>query len=211
MSSLLGKQLSIHAVHKHTLCIHHRPSTGLGPGIQNWQCYQFHNLQGFEVKVQGPRVHVWRGSILALGLMLCFPEQVTSKLRTWRVTERQPSAQVGENCEGGGKSTVETWGWACSQTLLMLEAALLQLTTRTGPLASQGWACAEWPRRHDKETLHKALLLCLPAFSPYRPGPGAEAAWRGGRRAGAVFPPRGPLLFGCRCIQDAELILPSPL
>jgi len=26
---------------------------------------------------------------------------------------------------------VETWGWACSQTLLMLEAAVLQLTTHT--------------------------------------------------------------------------------
>lgn len=46
------------------------------------------------------------------------------------MTERQPSAEVGENCEEeGGKSIVETRGWACSQTLLMLAAAVLRTHT----------------------------------------------------------------------------------
>ena len=63
------------------------------------------------------------------------------------------------------------------------------------------------PEDRTKKSCTRRPCFALPAFAPYCSQPGAEAARRGGRRAGAVFPPRGSLLFGCRCIQDAELIL----
>ena len=103
---------------------------------------------------------------------------------------------------------VETWGWACSQTLLMLEAAY---HTYLVQLLQKGEHVHRDPEDRTKKPCTRRPCSALPAFSPYCSRPGAEAARRGGKRAGAVFPPRGSLLFGCRCIQDAELILPSPL
>lgn len=84
---------------------------------------------------------------------------VTLKTEDLKDDRKAVSAQVQKivKMEVG---MVKTWGWTCSQTLLMLEAAVLQLTTHTWSTCFRRLSmCRVTHRRRDKEILHKAPVL----------------------------------------------------